>query len=121
MKLCEKCGSELSVIGRYNHPILGKKHIICRACYMKLDKIIEQWRTFVFAHLDVLDTLNIDGEKLKNNFENNVTSIMRTYGHIKSEEHSFDYHKNIQEHAIINENKQDLFPSSLSTSNYGNF
>ena len=117
MKLCEKCGSELSIIGGYIHPTLGKKHIICSTCYMKLDKIIEQWRTFAFGHLDIIDTFNLEGEKLKNNFENIATSIMRIYGHVKSAEHSIDYQKNIREHTIINDNKQELFPTSLLTSN----
>ena len=121
MKLCEKCGNKLSIIGGYIHPILGKKHVICTTCYKKLDKIIEQWRNFVFTHIDIIDTFNLDRNKLKNNFENIVTSIMRTYGHIISKEHSIDYKNNIPEHTIINGNKQELFSAALLTSNYGNF
>lgn len=121
MKLCEKCGSELSIIGQCIHPILGKKHIICRTCFMKLDKLIEHWRTFVLAHPDIIDTLNLDSEKLKNNFENNVISILRKYGQFISEEYIFDYQKNIHKHTIMDENKQDLFPSGVLTSHNGNF
>ncbi len=111
MKFCEKCGMELSFMGRCIHPILGKKHIICRSCFLKLDKIIEQWRTFVFDHQDILATLDLDGEVLRNNFENHVTSIMRTYGPVIGEEHPFDYQNNISEHTIITKKEQDLFPA----------
>ena len=80
---------------------------------MKLDKIIDQWRTFVFAHPDIIESLNIDCEILKNNFESTVTSIMRTYGYIINEEHSIDYQKNIPEHTIINDNKQELVSENI--------
>ena len=65
MKLCKKCGNELTILGRYVHPILGKKYIICTSCFMKLDKIIKQWRTFVVANPRIINSLSIDSEKLK--------------------------------------------------------
>lgn len=113
MKLCKKCGNELSIIGRYIHPILGKKYIICKSCFIKLDKIIEQWRTFVVANPSIINPLNIDSEILKNNFESTVTSIMRTYGYFINEEHSIDYRKNIPEHTSISDNKQEFFPENI--------
>ena len=79
-KVCKECGKKLTILGRHNHPIQGKKYIICGTCYSKLDKIIEQWRTFVFAHPNLIDSLDIDGEILKNNFEKIVLSIMKKYG-----------------------------------------
>jgi len=112
-KVCKECGNKLTLLGRYIHPIHGKKHIICRTCYLKLDKIIEQWRTFVFANPTIINSLNIDGEILKNNFESTVTSIMRRYGYVINEEHSIDHQKNIPEHTIINDNKQELFPENI--------
>ena len=117
MKFCEKCGTKTSIIGQCIHPILGKKHIICRTCFLKLDKVIEQWRTFVFAHPDIINTLNIDGERLKTNFESNVISILRTYGPARTDEHSIEYQKNLSKHSMINENHQDSFPGSMLTSN----
>jgi hypothetical protein len=106
MKLCKKCGNELSIIGRYIHPILGKKNVICKSCFMKIDKIKDQWRKFVIANSQILNSLNIDGDILKNNFESTVTSIMRSYEHVLNEEHSIDHQKDILEHTIINDNKQ---------------
>ena len=113
MKLCDKCGNELSIVGRYIHPIFGKKHIICKSCFMKLEKIIEQWRKFVIANPTIIRSINIDGEILKNNFESTVTSIMRAYGYVIDEEHSKDYQKNIPETTIINKNKQEYFPENI--------
>lgn len=79
-KVCKECGNKLTILGRYNHPIQGKKHSICGACSSKLDKVIEQWRIFVFSHPKFIASLDIDGEMLKNNFEKTVSSIMKKYG-----------------------------------------
>ena len=105
-KVCKECGNELTIFGKYIHPIHGKKHVICRTCYLKLDKLVEQWRTFVFANPTIINSLNIGGETFKNNFESTVISIMRTYGYVINGEHSIDYQKNRLEHTIINDNKQ---------------
>ena len=78
-KVCKECGKKLTILSRYNHPIRGKKHIICGACYKKLDRVVAQWRTFVFDHPKLIDSLSIDGETLKNNFEKIVLSIMKKY------------------------------------------
>jgi hypothetical protein len=108
LKICKECGNELNILGRYIHPIHGKKCIICRTCSQKLNKIIEQWRTFVFANPTIINSLNIDGKTIKNNFRSTVTSIMETYGYFKNEEHSIDYQKNIPKYTIISDNKQGL-------------
>jgi hypothetical protein len=113
MRLCEKCGNELSFLGQYIHPILGKKYLICYPCYMKLDKIIEQWRTFISTHVDIIELLNFDSKKFKNNFESIVTSIMRTYGYVINGEHSIDYQKNKSEHTVLTDNKQDLSSENI--------
>ena len=107
-KVCKECGNELCILGRHVHPILGKKYIICGKCFLKLDKIIEQWRNFVITNPDIINSININGEKLKNNFENTVISIMRTYGYKINDDYLFGYQKNILEHTIINDNKQEL-------------
>ena len=113
MKLCKKCGNELSIIGRYVHPILGKKSIICKSCFTKLDKILEQWKTFVVTNPTIINYLSIDRKILKNNFENTVTSIMQRYGYVISEEQSIDHQKNIPEHTCINDIKQELFSENI--------
>jgi hypothetical protein len=43
---------------------------------MKIDKIIEQWGTFIMTNPDIVSSLRFDGEDLRNNFETIVTSIM---------------------------------------------
>jgi hypothetical protein len=113
MKMCKKCGNELSIMGRYIHPILGKKYIICKSCFINLEKIIEQWKAFVITNPTNINSINMDGKTIKNNFENTVTSIMRTYGYVIDEEHSIDYKKNITEHTSINDHKQELFPENI--------
>lgn len=113
MKICKKCGNELSIIGKYIHPILGKKYIICKSCFINLEKIIEQWRTFVIANQTNINSLNIDGKTIKNNFENTVTSIMKKYGYDIDAENTNDYHKNIIEITIINDYKQELFTENI--------
>ena len=80
---------------------------------MRLDKIKEQWRMFVVANPTIINSFNIDGEILKNNFESTVTAIMRTYGYLINEGHSIDYQKNIHEHTIISDNKQEFFPENI--------
>jgi hypothetical protein len=113
MKMCKKCGNEISIMSRYIHPILGKKYIICKSCFINLEKIIEQWKAFVIANPTNINSINIDGKTIKNNFEITVTSIMKTYRYVIDEEHSIDYKKNITEHMSINDNRQELFPENI--------
>ena len=96
--MCKKCGNELNIMDRYIHPILGKKYIICKSCFINLEKILEQWKAFVIANPTNINSINIDGKTIKNNFESTVTSIMRTYGNVINEEYSIDYQKNSRTH-----------------------
>ena len=116
MKTCEECGNELSILSSCNHPILGKKHIICRMCYIKLDKIIEQWRSFVFTYPTIINLIDIDGVKIKNNFERTVTTIMKKYINISNNKNRRGNSKNIPEQSYLRDNEQDLFPENILNS-----
>ena len=63
--------------------------------------LIEQWRTFVLDNTKIIDSLDIDCEKLKNNFESTVTSIMKSYDNISNNEQIREYPNNISEQSIL--------------------
>jgi hypothetical protein len=101
MKTCEECGNKLGILGRYFHPLLGRKHIVCGTCCLKYMNLIEQWRTFVHNNPKIIDSLDIDCEKLKNNFESTVTSIMKSYVMIANNEQIREYPNNMSEQSIL--------------------
>jgi len=101
MKTCEECGNKLGIFGRYINPLLGSKHIVCGTCCLKFMNLIEQWRTFVLDNTKIIDSLDIDCEKLKNNFESTVTSIMKSYDNISNNEQIREYPNNISEQSIL--------------------
>jgi len=47
MKQCEECGKRLGIVEGYQHPTLGKKHLLCSPCFDKVSESVEKWREFV--------------------------------------------------------------------------
>jgi len=101
MKTCEECGNKLGIFSRYIHPLLGSKHLVCGKCCLKFMKLIEQWAIFILDNPKIIDSLDIDCEKLKNNFESTVTSIMKSYDTIANNEQIRGYPINISEQSIL--------------------
>jgi len=66
MKFCEECGEKIGLLSRYNHPVLGKKSIVCGDCFAIIDKDLTLWREFVLSN-----SFNKDARELKFNFEFN--------------------------------------------------
>jgi len=77
MKKCKKCDLQIGIFQGYQHPILGKKQIVCRNCYNQIESLAGKWQEYVFANLDYINSLDICGGDLKNNFQEMVTSIMK--------------------------------------------
>ena len=63
MKFCEECGKKVGIFSRYNHPIFGKKSIVCGDCFTSADETLTLWRNFVFS-----SSLNNEFKDLKFNF-----------------------------------------------------
>jgi hypothetical protein len=47
MKACEECGEKISLFGSYQHPTLGKRHIVCSPCFDSISASVAQWAEFV--------------------------------------------------------------------------
>jgi len=47
MKKCFECGKELKFWEGYRHPILGKKELVCWACFKKVDDSLKEYRNSV--------------------------------------------------------------------------
>ena len=78
MKFCEECGKKFSMFSRYNHPVLGKKSIICGNCFNSIDETLTLWREFVLSN-----SFKNESTGLKFNFEffkdYNTISLFSTY------------------------------------------
>jgi hypothetical protein len=66
MKFCEECGEKIGFLSGYNHPILGKKSIVCGDCFIHIDKDLTLWREFVLSN-----SFNNEFLKLKFDFKFN--------------------------------------------------
>jgi len=113
MRECKECNKNLGILSGYCHPIMGRDHLLCSECFDKVSESVEKWGTFVLSNPDVIDSLDIDREKLINNFESTVKSIMKTYDRISNNQQVREYPKNKPEYTIFRDNKQELFPENI--------
>jgi hypothetical protein len=60
MVKCEECNKRLGFLEGYQHPTMGKKHIICSPCYDEISESVARWGEFVLAN-------SFDMKPLKNN------------------------------------------------------
>jgi hypothetical protein len=72
MKDCEECGKKLSVLEGYQHPTLGRKHLLCSHCFDRVSDSVEQWREFVLSNSFNMEKSNsksqVNLKKIKANF-----------------------------------------------------
>ncbi len=64
MNFCEECGKKFGIFSGYNHPVLGKKSIVCGDCFSNIDTTLTLWRKFVLSN-----SFNKELSGLKFNFE----------------------------------------------------
>lgn len=50
MKICEECGKRTGIFSGYNHPVFGKKSIVCGDCFISIDETLTLWREFVLSN-----------------------------------------------------------------------
>ena len=63
MKFCEECGKKIGIFNGYNHPISGKKSIVCGDCFNSIDETLTLWREFVLSN-----SFNKESSDFKFNF-----------------------------------------------------
>ena len=66
MKFCEECRRKVGVFSGYNHPVLGKKSIVCGDCFTRIDETLTLWREFILSN-----SFSNEFSELKFNFEFN--------------------------------------------------
>ena len=79
MKECEECGKKLGILKGYQHPTLGKKHLLCSPCFDKVSESVENWQKFVLSK--TLDTNSI--VKYANRHKLDIEMIQKIVSHIK--------------------------------------
>ena len=47
---CKECGTKLGILEGYQHPTLGKKHLLCSPCFEQVNESVSRWRDFVLAN-----------------------------------------------------------------------
>ena len=47
MTNCEECGKKLGIFEGYQHPTMGKKHLVCSPCFEHVEESVAKWREFV--------------------------------------------------------------------------
>jgi hypothetical protein len=50
MKFCEECGDKIGILRGYNHPVFGKKSLVCGDCFSSIDESLTLWRDFVLSN-----------------------------------------------------------------------
>jgi len=57
MKDCEECGKSLGIFKGYQHPTMGKKHLLCSLCFDKVSESVEKWSEFVLSNSFNINTV----------------------------------------------------------------
>jgi len=50
MVKCKECDKKLSICEGYPHPALGKRFLVCRNCFNKVDNSMEKWIVFCLSN-----------------------------------------------------------------------
>ncbi|KYK21386.1 hypothetical protein AYK25_08205 [Thermoplasmatales archaeon SM1-50] len=50
MVKCEECDKKLGILQGHRHPALGKRFMVCRKCFCKIDEDMERWRKFYVSN-----------------------------------------------------------------------
>lgn len=78
MKFCEECEKKMSIFNRYNHPILGKKSIVCGDCFTSIDETLTLWREFVLSNSFNKESSEFKFNFIRENFSPKSQIFMRT-------------------------------------------
>jgi hypothetical protein len=60
MVYCEECDKKLGILQGYRHPALGKRFLVCRKCFCKIDEDMQRWRKFYLS-----DSFNAESSKIE--------------------------------------------------------
>ncbi len=63
MKDCEECGKKLGIFEGYQHPTLGKKHLLCSPCFDQVSESVEKWKEFVLSSSFNINNLEKNASK----------------------------------------------------------
>ncbi len=47
MTECKECGKKLGILEGYQHPTMGKRHLVCSPCFEQVEDSVTKWREFV--------------------------------------------------------------------------
>lgn len=73
---CEECGKRLGIFDGYQHPTLGKNHLVCSLCFDQVEESVATWRDFILTN-----SYNI--RTSQNNLTLNWKEIIHNYCKIK--------------------------------------
>ena len=60
MVKCEECSKKLGILEGYRHPALGKRFLVCRKCFCKIDEDMERWGKLYLSNSFNVESLRID-------------------------------------------------------------
>jgi hypothetical protein len=60
MTQCEECGKKLGIFEGYQHPTMGKKHLVCSPCFEQIEDSVAKWREFVVNNSFNVNTSEIN-------------------------------------------------------------
>jgi len=63
---CEECDKKLGILQGYRHPALGKRFLVCRKCYCKIDEDMQRWRKFYLSKSFNAESSKIDVQEAWN-------------------------------------------------------
>ena len=59
MICCKECDKKLGILDGYHHPALGKRFLVCKKCYTKVEEDMVRWRKFCLS-----DSFNAESSKI---------------------------------------------------------
>ena len=82
MKRCEECGKKLGILGGYQHPTFGKKHLLCNSCFDLVSDSVTKWREFVLSNSFVQNSNKSNFELYGKKRQGGIIQIRKMFDNI---------------------------------------
>jgi hypothetical protein len=79
MVKCEECDKRLGFLEGYQHPTMGKKHILCSPCFDEISESVARWGEFVYANSFNLKSLKNNSKLDWKKILPNINKLGKTF------------------------------------------
>ena len=88
MKKCIECGKKLGIIEGYQHPTMGKNHLLCSSCFDSVSLSVERWSEVILPYVGFFNketSIVEDVQKIRENIKKTQNKLSNLWTHKSSQ------------------------------------